>query len=473
MDEIAGYFPPVANPPSKPPLLTLLKQGRAFGLGVVLATQNPVDLDYKGLANTGTWFLGRLQTERDKERVLDGLQGATAGTLDRAEADRILSALGKRVFLLHNVHEQAPVIFQTRWTLSYLRGPLSRDQIRAVMAGRAKPATGPPAGIAVQPRTESQERPPTRATTSDRQPVLPPEVQQFFLPPDSTRPQGSPGSFTPVILGVARVAFSDAKLGIDVVRDVVYGAPIGDGAVAIDWERASRLEVAAADLRRTPDPPDASFEALPSPAAQPKQYAVWEKSLAQWLARSQKVELLRHRDSKLVSRPDESERDFRIRVGDALRSARDEAVDGIRRKFAAKHAALTERLRRAEGAVARESEQASHQKLQTVVSVGATLLGALLGRKAVSTGTLGRATTAARGVSRTMKEASDVTRASESADAVRQQIQELDEQIREETQALTAGLEAGTDLERVTVSPKRGQISVQFVALGWDPPRQQ
>src|SRR5688500_15883971 len=97
MDEIAGYFPPVANPPSKPPLLTLLKQGRAMWLGVLLATQNPVDLDYKGLGNTGTWFLGRLQTERDKARVLDGLEGATSG-LDRAEADRILSALKKRIF---------------------------------------------------------------------------------------------------------------------------------------------------------------------------------------------------------------------------------------------------------------------------------------------------------------------------------------------------------------------------------------
>ncbi len=132
MDEILGYFPPVANPPSKAPLMTLLKQGRAFGLGVVLATQNPVDLDYKGLANTGTWFLGRLQTERDKARMLDGLEGAAAGSMDRAETDRLLSALDKRVFLLHNVHEQAPVVFQTRWTLSYLqRAALERSDSRA------------------------------------------------------------------------------------------------------------------------------------------------------------------------------------------------------------------------------------------------------------------------------------------------------------------------------------------------------
>ncbi|MGB3398923.1 MAG: hypothetical protein WBA34_01985, partial [Candidatus Deferrimicrobiaceae bacterium] len=136
MDEIFGYFPPVANPPSKAPLLTLLKQARAFGLGIVLATQNPVDLDYKGLSNTGTWFLGRLQTERDKERVLDGLEGAAAGgagRFDRKRMEQILAGLGQRVFLMNNVHEDAPVVFQTRWVMSYLRGPLTRTQIKQLM----------------------------------------------------------------------------------------------------------------------------------------------------------------------------------------------------------------------------------------------------------------------------------------------------------------------------------------------------
>ena len=135
MDEIFGYFPPVANPPSKQPLLTLLKQARAFGLGVVLATQNPVDLDYKGLANTGTWFIGRLQTERDKARVLEGLEGAAASSgkkFDKQGMEQTLAGLGNRVFLLNNVHEDAPEVFQTRWTLSYLRGPLTRTQIKTL-----------------------------------------------------------------------------------------------------------------------------------------------------------------------------------------------------------------------------------------------------------------------------------------------------------------------------------------------------
>ena len=174
MDEIAGYLPPVANPPSKPPLLTMLKQARAFGVGVVLATQNPVDLDYKGLSNTGTWFLGRLQTERDKARVLDGLEGVASGSLDRAEADRILSGLGKRVFLLHNVHESKPLVFQTRWALSYLRGPLSKTHIRALM--EAKRADGLPKP---QPVPAVQR---ASAAAGGPRPVLPPGIDQYFLP---------------------------------------------------------------------------------------------------------------------------------------------------------------------------------------------------------------------------------------------------------------------------------------------------
>ena len=182
MDEILGYFPPVANPPSKGPLLTLLKQGRAFGIGVLLATQNPVDLDYKGLANTGTWFLGRLQTERDKARMLDGLEGAAAGTLNRATADRLLSALDKRVFLLHDVHASGPTVFQSRWTMSYLRGPLSRDQIRK-LTGDARPAAAASAASAsAAPASAALAAAAAPRRPSQEKPIVPPGIEQFFVP---------------------------------------------------------------------------------------------------------------------------------------------------------------------------------------------------------------------------------------------------------------------------------------------------
>jgi hypothetical protein len=464
MDEIAGYFPPVANPPSKPPLLTLLKQGRAFGLGVVLATQNPVDLDYKGLSNIGTWFLGRLQTERDKQRVLDGLEGAASGMLDRGTADAILSALGTRVFLLRNVHETRPVLFYTRWTLSYLRGPLSRDQIRALMTGRTRPAAGP---APQQPASAPPVRMPAdEGATRDDPPALPPGIQQFFIP--ATPASRSAPLYSPVVLGAARVTFSDPGLGIDASRDVIYETAVREGPVPVDWTAAAAVNVPVSDLRNDPDP-GASFEPLPAVAIQPKNYAAWEKAFTRWLAQTEKIELFRHREAKLTSRYGESEGDFKVRVQDALRVSRDDAVAAIRQKYAARQTALQERLRRAEASVGRETEQASHQKMQTAVSLGAAVFGALLGRKAVSTGTLGRATTAARGVGRTMKESSDVKRAAETVEAVRAQVTELEGRMLEEIRTLAASFGGAPELERVTLTPKRGQIAVHFVALGWDP----
>ena len=459
MDEILGYFPPVANPPAKAPLLTLLKQGRAFGIGVVLATQNPVDLDYKGLANTGTWFLGKLQTERDKARMLDGLEGA-AGAMDRAETDRLLSALDKRVFLLHNVHEQAPVVFQTRWTLSYLRGPISRDQIRKLQRdGEVVRDREPHADRTV--RTEM----PAPASRGGAAPVVPPGIQQFFIP----RPAGAsgPAHYTPVVLGAARLGFGDTKLKIDETRDVVYAAPLAQGPLALDWASSTRLEIAASDLRSAPEP-GATFDAVPPAGLHPKSYPNWSKEFGRWLAQSESLELLRQRDLNLTSAAGETERDFMVRVQEAQRAARDAAVDALRKKYGAKQAQVAEQLRKAEAAVERESAQASQQKLQTGLSMGATILGALFGRTAVGAGTLGRATTAARGVGRSMKEAEDIKRATENVEAVRARAKALEDEILEETRRISEA--AGPPpIERLALSPKRGQVSVQLIGLGWLP----
>jgi hypothetical protein len=473
MDEILGYFPPVANPPSKAPLLTLLKQGRAFGLGIVLATQNPVDLDYKGLANTGTWFLGRLQTERDKARVLDGLEGA-GGALERAETDRLLSALKKRVFLMHNVHDAHPTVFETRWTMSYLRGPLSRDQIKALTAA-GRPESPAPPGIAPAATAAASAAPAAASTgagkldaaSADR-PVVPPDVEEFFLPATGAK---APLHYVPGILGAARVSFSDRALGIDTTSEVLYLAPISDDAIQVDWAQARKLEITAADLVRQPADGSAQFAPLPAAAAQPKKYSAWQKSFARWLAQSERLDLLRHPSLGLTARAGESERDFRIRLQHEGRATRDEAIEAVRRKYAPKQAALAERLRRAEQAVDREQQQASDQKMQTAVSMGATLLGALFGRKAVSVGTLGRATTAARGVGRTMKEAADVKRATESVESVRAAVAALDGQLAEDIAAATAHLDQEAGLERIPLAPKRGQVEVQFVALAWSPDR--
>ena len=480
MDEIAGYFPPVANPPSKSPLLTMLKQARAFGVGVVLATQNPVDLDYKGLANTGTWFLGRLQTERDKARLLDGLEGAAAGSIDRAEADKILSTLGKRVFLLHNVHQPKPLVFQTRWTMSYLRGPLSKEQIKKLTADTAptRPVAAPmqpPAaarstsssaalhGLPMEPRPAAS----VSAQASGR-PILPPGIDEYFIPDPAAATADAP-TYMPVVIGSARVSFSDAKLRIDMGRDVLYATAIKDAAVPVEWAEASRVELASSALRRQPESPESRFAALPSAAQQPKNYAAWQKAFSQWLSQNERIELLRHAPTKLTARVDEAERDFRTRVHEAMREARDKDVDAVRAKFATKRAALEEKIRRAEGAVQREEQQASQQKTQTMLSAGAAMIGAFFGKKTLSATNLGRATTAARGMGRSMKEAEDVKRASAQVETLRQQLVAFDEGVTEATHDVAAKYDAEIQIETVALAPKRGQVSVQFVALGWDP----
>ena len=521
MDEIFGYFPPVANPPSKQPLLTLLKQGRAFGLGVVLATQNPVDLDYKGLANAGTWFLGRLQTERDKARVLEGLEGAaaTAGaTFDRARMEETLAGLGSRIFLMNNVHEDHPVVFESRWALSYLRGPLGRQEIKRLMdpvkagvgttgattqpvgATAAQSATtqapsaasAPGGGLAFPPpipgtaAAAAASAAPSRGVAtaaavlsgvaaasggagSDRlasPPVLPPGIDQYFVPARGAAPS-SGWTYKPAVIGSAQVRYVDPKSGVDATQTVTVVTPVADAAVPVDWSQAVESPVEPAELEREAGAP-ASFVPLPPPASKPKSYDAWRKAFSTWVYGAQKLTVLRAPQLGLVSQPGETEGQFRVRLQQAAREKRDQAVEGIRLKYVKQLDMLQRQLERAQAAQAREQNQASTQKVQTAISFGATLLGAFMGRKAASMATLGRATTAARGVSRSMKEAEDVKRAAQSVEGIQAQIAELEAQLRDETTALDTTLASGP-LDTLSVAPKKTGITVQVVALVWIP----
>lgn len=467
MDEIFGYFPPVANPPSKGPLLTLLKQARAFGLGVVLATQNPVDLDYKGLANTGTWFIGRLQTERDKARVLEGLEGASASSgakFDRQKMEEILAGLGTRIFLMNNVHEDAPSIFQTRWTLSYLRGPLTRNQIKTLMDPQ-KVAASPAAVLT----SESKPLNSTANAQPSGRPVLPPDVPQYFSPVRGSQPSETCLLYKPMLLGSAQVRVADAKAGVDVTEECTFLAPMTDGPVPIDWDDASKVEIAVADLEKNPRE-QAQYMALPAAASKGKNYEAWSKDFAGWLYRTHKVELLKSRTFKEVSKPGESERDFRVRLQQMAREQLDQQKEKLRQKYAPKLAALQERRRRAEQTREREAEQVKQSQIQTAISVGATILGAFLGRKTISATTIGKATTVARGAGRVMKDSKDVTLAEENIDAIDQQIADLDAQFKTETEALAASIDRMTgEMETVSLKPTKANISVRLVALAWTP----
>jgi len=464
MDEIFGYFPPVANPPSKLPLLTLLKQARAFGLGVVLATQNPVDLDYKGLANAGTWFIGRLQTERDKARMLEGLEGIATSTgqkFDKQQMEQLLAGLDNRIFLMNNVHEDAPELFETRWAMSYLRGPLTRAQIKLLM----DPLKGMPAPASPVPAPVSPAPAPAAAPKSSR-PVLPPEIAQYYIPVRSS--SSAPLTYKPMLLGASEIHYSSSKT-VEVTQQLTLLAEISDGPVSLDWSQATPLDLPIGDLETDPQP-NAQFSEVPAVAAKAKSYASWQKDLAGWVYRNQRLELFESPTLDVVSNPGESERDFRVRLQQLAREGRDDAVEQLRRKYAPKFAQLEERKRRAEQAVAREAEQAQGQKVQTAISFGATLLSSFLGRKRTSLSTLGRATTAARGVSRSMKEAQDVTRAQDNVAAVMQTIADLEAEFQAETKALESSFDPQTEvLEKVSLKPTKANITVKLVTLAWAP----
>ncbi len=391
MDEIFGYFPPVANPPSKLPLLTLLKQGRAFGLGVVLVTQNPVDLDYKGLSNAGTWFIGRLQTERDKARVLEGLEGIAVGTgqkFDRQEMDQLLAGLRTRIFLMNNTHDERPEVFETRWTMSYLRGPLTRTQIKSLM----DPVKTQP----VQPSEVAPVSPPQAPPPSQKEkPVLPPEIPQYYIPIRSSSDANTRLSYRPMLVGASEIHYSDAKT-IDFTQQLTLLADFSDGPITVDWNTAAPIGVPIEDLQSQPEESGAEFVEVPEKACKQKIYATWGKDLATWIYRNHRLELFESPNLDVASNPGETERDFRVRMQQIARERRDDAVEKLRRKYAPKFEQLEERKRRAQQIVERQMDQAQGQKYQTAISFGATLLGSLLGRKKAGLGTLGRATTTAR-----------------------------------------------------------------------------
>ena len=451
MDEIFGFFPPVANPPSKKPLLTLLKQARAFGVGVVLATQNPVDLDYKGLGNTGTWFIGRLQTERDKGRLLEGLESAAAEGgkgFDRAKIDQLLSSLGKRVFLMNNVHENAPVVFESRWALSYLAGPLTRTQIQLLMKDRKSSA--PAAAVT------------TSAPATGSQPVLPPGIPQYFMPAAASDP-----GYQPRLFAAASIRFSDKSLTSDYLRDISYLVPIDDDANPVNWEKAYLVDVSPDDLEAAPAE-SATFADLPPAASNVKNYAKWPKDFANWLTNAESLDLLRSPTSGEVSEPGEPEAKFRLRIGQAMREARDARVEEIRASYATKLQSLNDRLLRAQQAEAKEKEQSQGQWLGTAVTIGSSVFGAIFGggRRSTTEKAVAAAGKAIGSLSRARKESGDVGRAEETVGSVTEQIKALEAEVQTDIDSIPTASET---FEPLSFKAKKTGITVKLVSLVWSP----
>ncbi len=451
MDEIFGYFPPTAMPPSKLPLLTLMKQARAFGLGVVLATQNPVDLDYKGLSNAGTWFIGRLQTERDQARVIEGLMSAQAGAgFDRGALEKLMVGIAPRVFLMRNVNDDAPILFRTRWAMSWLRGPLTLPEITRLMAGRKAAEPAKPEAAAAAPKPAAR-------------PTLPNGVGEIFL---AAKPGTGELVYRPRIVATAELHYADKAAAIDSWTRGAWLAPLADGDGAPAWGDA--VLVPNLDAVTAAGPVEnAGFAELPATALAARNYEGWGKALAATLYQNGAVELLAARSLKLTSNPGESEGDFRARLAQGLREHRDREVAKLREKHAAKLKSLEDRLQRAGDRVDREKSQYTQRKLDTAISIGTSVLGAIFGGRSVATT---RAGSAARSAGRVFSERGDVARADESLESLTAERNELLGRIEQEATALTATLDpASIALERLRIAPRKSDIAIGRIAIAWEP----
>lgn len=451
MDEIFGYFPPTAMPPSKLPMLNLLKQARAFGLGIVLATQNPVDLDYKGLANCGTWFIGKLQTERDKARVLEGLNIASNGEINAKALDKMMASTGNRVFIMRSIHRKEPILFQTRWALSYLRGPLTLVQIESLTDK--------------QPLPEQNFTSEAMAKGLNGKPAIGPGIQEFFM-----RRAGSklPTHYKPLIGGLAKLHFVDAKTKIDTWQEVCILSPADDEGKNVQWEEGKLLPEGKSQLENS-FLPESVFEDLPGGLMQEKNYTAFEKTFLAYLYQNQTLTLYQAADLNLTSKDGESEGDFRARAVFALREKRDEKIKKLQDSYAEKIASLTEKVRRAQEKVAVRQQEKGWQIAETAISFLTTLIGAIFGGK-LTKGTITQAGTSLRRAGRIGKDSQVATQAEENYQDYQKQLSDVREQLQKEISAIPPVGDASTiKIDTMTIRPRKSDISIEKVALVWWP----
>lgn len=466
MDEIYGYLPPTAMPPSKKPLMILLKQARAFGLGILLATQNPADLDYKALANIGTWWLGRLQTERDKMRVLDGLEGAAntaGGKFDRQEMEQTLAGLGNRVFLMNNVHEDHPVVFTVRWLMSYLSGPLSRPQIKALM-DPIRPKAGSKASAA--PAEDDGFAPPgaSSATTADRntlRPKLPDTATEYFQPSEE---DGERLTYTPAIVRSATVMFDDAKRKISGRSTVTLVNEIDIEKQKVLWDKFVDVPKDD-DLSKYESEPkeNAAYADLPAPALKSATYTSIKKDFADWVFANHSLEIFFSPLLEAYSNPGEKQDEFKARITQTSREQRDAAIEELRIKTGKAMKSLQDKADKAAGKVDVQQAQASSAKLSTAMQIGTSLLGMFMGRKgsAVKASTITSA-------SHAWKETQDVKAAQNELDSLRADIAELEKQIADDTQKIRDQYDPATlTFETFKLTPMKKNIQVTATGILW------
>lgn len=454
MDEVFGFLPPTANPPSKRPMMILLKQARAFGVGCLLATQNPMDLDYKALSNIGTWFLGKLQTERDKARLLDGLEGAAGEQnqkFQRKEIETLLSSLGNRVFLMKNIHEEAPVLFHARWAMSYLPGPLSRIQIKELMDPKRKDFplnSSQAAPQEINPMAKS-------STSGTSRPIVGSGVVERFV-------SDGGGIYEPYLYREATVHFSLAKAGVEGSRKIVKINPIIESG--IDWESTDTI-----CPRSLVDRPDETllFAELPGFAMNAKNYQAVEKDFSEELYREERMEIWSYPAQKIWAEIGETEEAFRLRLVQETREARDQSLEKARETAEKKTKALEERLRTLQLRLEKEKAESSSAKMQAGISILGSVLKMAMGRKAGLTH-ITRGSSAISKASAVLKQSKDVSIAEQNLTSLQAEMEAIGTELDQELASIQQTFDPSSlVLEKETLKPTRTDVKVETVGLLW------
>ncbi|WP_169777483.1 ATP-binding protein [Campylobacter mucosalis] len=441
MDEIFGFFPPNANPPSKTPMLTLLKQARAFGLGCILSTQNPVDLDYKGLSNIGTWFIGRLQTAQDKARVIDGLTGISGSGAEKSDIENIISNLAKRHFLVKNINEDGLNVISTRWALSYLKGPLSREQISNLMSER---------------KAKSNTIHDKVTNKTSVKPILSNQIEQIFAISESN-------TLKPSLFASAKVRYYDAKKCVDVVKNVSYIYALDEAQNGIEWEQASQNAHVSIGTQRD----GVSYEILPSFIQSAKNFSTFERDFKDFVFRSERLELFEAMG--LNSDPNESKEQFYIRLSDKCNEILEAKTAELTKKFEAEKLKLEDKLNKAAVKLEKEQREMKASGLDAVISIGASLLGAFLGgSRGISKTSVGKIATGVKSANKVLKDRDDVKLSEQSVDELNARIDLLLESFNQEVSTLKSAYDIQNLKPNViSLAPKKSDIYDEKIVLLW------
>ena len=459
MDEIFGFFPATSNPPSKKPMLILLKQARAYGVGVVLATQNPIDLDYKGLSNIGSWFLGRLQTKQDKDRVMDGLIKNSTDSLSRNEIGSLLSNMKKRTFLLKSAHLDRLSLFQTRWVLSYLRGPLSKPEIKRLMEEKNKLRNKIKAEV--EEGTIKEDSQISKKTAS--LPLISDKIKQYFL---DNSPYNEKVIFEPKILLKGKIKFYSESKKIDEKEEVFLKLPIDQNMTEINFENGILTEDDVG-LYETKSVENAKFYPLPSFIEGMKDFKAVENRFKDFLYRTKRLNLYTSKEFKLISKPGEELSSFKVKLIELLREKKDEEVDKLREKFEKKEKTLQKKYNSLLGKLEKEETDTKTVTTESVLSLGASVLGAFLGRSKV--GNLSSGVVGLRRANRIFKERKDVRLVKDKIEDLKKEIEELEGELNEKIEEISEKINIDNyEIETLSLQPKKSNISNLSVSLLWE-----